>query len=214
MNARRPRRRAFTLLEVLLALSLLGALLVALNVFVFSMAEVWGKGRDERLFAQHARAVTVHVEELLRSAALSPAGGGLAMEEVRDERGSTQIELAFTLAEGSRLLDWPEQPLPDVAMSLGIEEGAGLRLHWRSRLEQTDTADTPRRLIVSPFVTSLGWEYYDESFRRWEILDQPKRDTDGTYPLPVRMKIGFAHGPLSLVRVVNIPTRGEGATPL
>ncbi len=214
MNARRLGRRAFTLIEVLLALSLLAGLLVALNVFVFSMAEVWGAGRDERLFAQHARAVSIHVEEMLRSAALSPAGTGLAMEEVRDDRGSTQVELAFTLAEGSRLLEWPDKPLPDVALSLGLEERAGLRLHWRSRLEQVETLDAPRRLILSPFVTSLSWEYYDENFRRWETLEEPKRETDGTYPLPVRLKLGFTHGKLALTRIIDIPTAGEGATPL
>ena len=77
--------RAFTLLEVLLAIALLGSLLVALNMFIFSMAEVWGKGREERLFAQHARAVSVHIEDLLRRAALSPEGGGLEVKEVKQE---------------------------------------------------------------------------------------------------------------------------------
>jgi prepilin-type N-terminal cleavage/methylation domain-containing protein len=208
-------RRAFTLIEVLLALALLGSLLIALNMFVFSMAEVWGKGREERLFAQHARAVSLHVEDLLRSAALGPAGEGLEVKEVKQEYGSETPGLAFTLAEGSRLITWPETPLPDVEMSLGVDEReGGLRLHWQSLLEMNRENEAPRSVAVSPFVVSMGWDYYDESFRRWETLETPKRETDGTYPLPRRLRLRFAHGDLKLERVLRVPARGEGATRL
>jgi len=199
-------------LEVLLAISLLGSLMVALNVFVFSMAEIWGEGKEERLFAQHARAVTVHVDELLRAAALGPAGGGLEMKEVKSECCGEAPEMAFTLAEGSRLLAWPEAPLPDVEMSLGLEKGGGLRLHWRSRIELRDGMDIPRRAIVSPFVVSLGWDYYDPNFRRWETMEEPKREADGTYLLPNRLRLRFAHGKLATERILQVPVRGEGAT--
>lgn len=206
--------RAFTLLEVLLAMALLGSLLVALNIFVFSMAEVWGKGREERLFAQHARAVAVHVEELLRQAALSPEGGGLEVKEVKIETGGEAPEIAFTLAEGSRLITWPEAPLPDVEMSLGVGEREGLRLHWQSRLEIDRENEAPRSVIVTPFVASMGWDYYDENFRRWETLESPKREVDGTYPLPRRIRLRFVHGKLSLERVLRVPSATEGATRL
>lgn len=196
-----------------MALSLLGVLLVALNSFVFSMAEVWGAGRDERLFAQHARAVTLHVEELLRSAARGPGGDGLAIKEVKLETGGDAPELAFTLAEGDRLLTWPETPLPDVEMSLGVVEREGLVLHWQSVLETRRDMEAPRSVKLSPFVVSLAWDYYDESFRRWETLEQPKQEVDGTYALPRRLRIRFEHGKLKAERVLRVPTATEGATP-
>ncbi len=214
VSSRASRRRAFTLLEVLLALALLGSLLVALNIFVFSMAEVWGKGRDERLFAQHARAVATHVEDMLRSAALGPEGGGLEMKEVKLETGGEAPQLAFTLAEGSRLLPWPESPLPDVEMSIGVDERAGLRLHWQSVLEMNRETEAPRSVVVSPFVASIAWDYYDENFRRWETLETPKREPDGTYVMPRRMRLRFAHGKLALERVIRVPVAKEGATRL
>lgn len=211
---RASRARAFTLLEVLLAIALLGSLLVALNIFVFTMAEVWGQGREERLFAQHARAVTVHVEELLRRAALGPEGGGLEVKEVKLESGGEAPQLAFTLAEGSRLIAWPEGPLPDVEMSLGVAEREGLRLHWQSRLEIDRDLEAPRSVVVTPFVVSMGWDYYDENFRRWETFEEPKREVDGTYPLPRRIRLRFLHGKLSLERVLRVPAATEGATRL
>ena len=210
---RRPRR-GFTLLEVLLALCLMAGLMLALNTFVFSMAEVWGKGRDERLFAQHARAVSAYVEELLRSASLGPEGSGLAVKEVRQETGGDAPELVFTMAEGSRLLSWPETPLPDVEMSFAIDKRGdkGLVLHWQSLLETRRDTEAPRTTVISPFVTSVGWDYYDESFKRWETLDDPKRETDGTYVVPKRLRLRFAHGKMTLERILQVPVRMEGVT--
>jgi prepilin-type N-terminal cleavage/methylation domain-containing protein len=209
---RSAARRGFTLIEVLLSLVLMGALLAALNMFVFSMAELWGKGKDERLFTQHARAATLHVEELLRAAATGPGGSGLSIKEVRQETGGERAELAFILAEGSRLLSWPEAPLPDVELSLTVEPGQGLGLHWRSVLEERDDFTRPRRAAVSPFVVSIGYDYYDESFRRWETLDEPRQEVDGTYPLPRRLRLRFEHGRLREERVLRVPARSEGAT--
>lgn len=216
ISPRHPRGgpRAFTLLEVLLALTLLGTLLVALNVFVFSMAELWGKGRDERLFLQHVRAVTKNVDETLRMAALSDAGSELAIAEMEDETGRENPELTFTLAEGGRLLDgaWPVQPLPDVDMSYGVVEGRGLCLRWHSRIETRRDQDPPR-VVVSPFVASIAWDYYDDTSKRWETLEEPKRETDQTYPLPSRMRLRFTQGAFKTERVITLPVKTEGITP-
>ena len=207
-------RGAFTLLEVLLALTLMGTLLVALNVFVFSMAEVWGKGRDERLFLQHVRAVTNHVDETLRAAALGPAGAALEIKEVEVDLGRREPQIAFVLAEGGRLVDsvWPEVPLPDVELSFGADERAGLVLRWQSRLETRRDQEAPRAATVSPFVKSLAWDYYDDGFKRWETLDAPRAEPDGTYPVPRRLRLRFELGALKAERVIDIPVRGEGAT--
>jgi prepilin-type N-terminal cleavage/methylation domain-containing protein len=204
--------KGFTLLEVLLALALLGSLLVALNVFVFSMAEAWGRGRDERLFAQHARAVTNHVEDLLEAASLGAVGDAPTVKEIRQENGGDAPKLTFTLPEGSRLLTWPEAPLPDVELSLSVDEGKGLIIGWQSRLEIRRDREAPRATVISPFVTSIGWEYYDASFKRWELLDEPKRENAGTYLVPQRMRLRFSHGKMNLERVLIVPVRGEGAT--
>ncbi len=212
LRVRRRNTKGFTLLEVLLALALLGSLLVALNVFVFSMAEAWGKGRNERLFAQHARAVTTHIEELLEAASIGATADGLAVREVKQDSGGNEPKLVFTLPEGSRLLAWPEAPLPDVELSLCVGQRGGLELGWQSRLEVNRDQEAPRVTVISPFVVSLGWEYYDTSFKRWELLEEPKRESDGTYSLPQRLRVRFAHGKLSLERTVQIPVHGEGAT--
>ena len=74
--------------------------------------------------------------------------------------------------------------------------------------------EAPRSVIVTPFVASMGWDYYDENFRRWETLEAPKREVDGTYPLPRRIRLRFVNGKLALERVLRVPGAKEGATRL
>jgi prepilin-type N-terminal cleavage/methylation domain-containing protein len=62
----------FTLLEVLLAVSIGSMLLVAMIAFAFSMGELWGNTSEPRLFEQHVRGVSRFLDNLLRQAEPPP----------------------------------------------------------------------------------------------------------------------------------------------
>src|SRR5690606_2748512 len=163
----RPARASgFTLLAVLLALALVALVLVALNTFIFSMGELWGRNRDLRLFDQHVRAVTRFLERELRHASLPPAvtAGDRAVEarEVEVEFGRQAELVTFGLRQGSRILAWPERPLPEVVCSLEVRPGTGLVLYWRSVLEERRGSDAPRAMVLTPLATALRYDYYDE----------------------------------------------------
>ena len=100
MNRRRSAR-AFTLLEVLMALALVMLMLVALNTFIFSMGELWGRNTDVRLFEQHVRAVTRFLGHELRTASLPPAARASAtpvgLQDIRPLNGATDTLLTFDL---------------------------------------------------------------------------------------------------------------------
>jgi prepilin-type N-terminal cleavage/methylation domain-containing protein len=84
-------RRGLTLLELLLALGLFALLMVAINTFVFSMGELWGRGAKERLFKQHARAVTHFLDRSFRESTLTSAfEGARAVEPAPATGGQTQ----------------------------------------------------------------------------------------------------------------------------
>jgi hypothetical protein len=137
------------------------------------------------------------------------------MKEIQAELGVGAPELSFVLAEGGRLIDgaWPETPLPDVEFSFGVDPWRpGLNLRWQSRIETRRADEAPRVTVVSPFVTGLAWDYYDDGFKRWETLEQPKREADGAYPLPSRMRLRFALGAMTAERIITLPVRAEGAT--
>lgn len=207
------RRAAFTLIELLLSLALVAMLLVALNQFVFSMGELWGQGGDQRLFDRHVRNATRFLEQTLQAAALPPAAAGtlsIAIQEVRPPAGSVENLLTFELPAGSRLLAWPEEPLPDVVCSLGMTQREGLMLYWHSRHEKHYADEPPRATVISPLVTALSYDYYNPDFRTWQNQRMPQRGTEGQWLAPTRLRLTFTYDRMTRETVVMLPTTSEG----
>lgn len=207
---RNPQRAGFTLLEILLALSLAGLVLVSMNTFVFSMTEIWGRNTDVRLFEQHARAVTRFLERELRAAALPPAAApgaaAIAPQEIRPKNGSSENLLTFELTEGSRLLTWPDRPLPEVVCSLQVRPREGLWLLWHSRLETRFEDDPPRETLITPLVTAITYDYYDPGFRTWKNEEQLRRDAGNEVEAPQRIRLKFTYRKMTHETEIMLPT--------
>lgn len=215
--ARPQRTSGFTLLEILLALALVSLVLVSMNTFIFSMGELWGRNADVRLFDQHARAVSRFLEAELRAAVLPPAAVAnatpIALQEVRPQNGSTENLLTFELPAGSRLFKWPERPLPEVVCSLQVRRGEGLLLLWRSRLEKNFDTDPPREVVVTPLVTELKYDYYDDQTSRWTTETTLKLNPQGEPTTPQRLRLNFSYGKQQREMVVTLPVAAQGLPP-
>lgn len=211
--ARRNSRRGFTLLEILLSLALVALLLTAMNTFVFSMGELWGQRADHRLFDQHVRAVTRFLESELRAAALPPAAKAnstpIALQEVRPQNGMMENMLTFELPSGSRLFNWPERPLPEVVCSFQARPNEGLVILWHSRLEKNFETDSPRETVVTPLVTGLTYDYYEDDLNRWTTETALKKDQQGQWMTPQRLRLKFTYNKMTRESVVTLPTPGE-----
>jgi prepilin-type N-terminal cleavage/methylation domain-containing protein len=213
-DSQRARARAFTLLEILLALALVSLMLIALNTFVFSMGELWGKNADVRLFDQHVRNMTRFLERELRLAVLPPAARvgatPIAGQDIRTLSGPSEVLLTFELPGGTRLIHWPERPLPEVVCSLQAREREGLVLLWHSRLEKDFENDPPREVVITPLVSKLEYEYYDPDFKRWTKETSIKKDAGGNPLPPQRLRLTFNYSKMSKETVVALPTPIEG----
>jgi len=219
-GAGRPRAtaRGFTLLEVLLSLALVALTLVALNTFVFSMGELWGKNADVYLFEQHTRAVTRFLEHELRTAVVPPAAvansAPIGVQEIRPQGGISDKLLTFELPAGSRLLVWPDpaRPLPEVVCSLQARENEGLILLWHSRLEKNFDTDPPRETVITPLVTAMSYDYYDADSARWTTETALKPDPAGGAALlvPQRLRLKFTYAKMTRETVITVPTAVEG----
>jgi prepilin-type N-terminal cleavage/methylation domain-containing protein len=210
--------RGFTLLEILLSLALVALTLVALNTFIFSMGELWGRNADVRLFDQHTRAVTRFLEHELRAAVLPPAAVArstpVGLQDIQPQGGASEKLITFELPAGSRMLVWPDpkRPLPEVVCSLQAREREGLILLWHSRLEKNFDTDPPRETVLTPLVTGLTYDYYDADTNRWTTETMLRPDPNGgTNPLlPQRLRLKFAYGKLTSESVVTLPAPAEG----
>lgn len=216
-RVRSPRRaakqRGFTLLEILLALALVSLVLVGVNTFVFSMGELWGRNADVRLFDRHTRSVTRFLERELRAAALPPAGRAdaapIGLQEIRPQNGMMENLLTFDLPGGSRFFTWPDRPLPEVVCSFQVRPNEGLVLLWHSRLEKNFESEPPRESVITPFVTAIAYDYYEEETKRWTSERMLKTDAQSKPVTPQRLRLTFTYGKLTRETVVTLPTPGQ-----
>jgi prepilin-type N-terminal cleavage/methylation domain-containing protein len=204
------KKGGFTLLEVLLSLAIVALILVAMNTFVFSMGELWGRRADLRLFDQHVDAVTRFLAGELRTATYPPAARSYATpvtgEPVTPQNGLPGNLITFELPAGSRFLSWPDRPLPEVICSLQAREGEGLFLLWHSRLETRFSDDPPRETLITPLVTALSYDYYDDSFKRWTTETTLRTDSNSQPVAPQRLRLRFAYRNLARETTVPVPT--------
>ena len=217
-HVRRRRAGGFTLVEVLVSLTLLAILLTALNMLVFSMAEVWGKGQQERVFAEHTRAVTRHVDDMLHLAqqTSTASGGGAALQPVKLQLpagGGEAVLLTFTLPNGDRLIPWNGEPLPDVVCSLAATPENGLVLYWQSRLDLQYGKEPPQALVLSRFGESIGYDYYDELMKSWKTTEDIQKDSSNNPQTPGRIRLRFVRDKQKIETVLTLPIVAAGVPP-
>ncbi len=213
---------AFTLVEVLISIALVGLLLVALNAFIFSMGELWGRGTDQRLFDQHMRAVTHFLDQELRAAVLPPVtrigDTPITGQEITPDGASSDNLLTFVLPEGTRLADAADESsprrvpiaLPEVVCSLQARDGEGLVLLWHSALETRFTEDPPRETVISPLVTALSYDYFDPNFKRWTTQTVLQKDNNGALEVPQRLRLTFTYNKVTHDTTITLPATTQG----
>jgi prepilin-type N-terminal cleavage/methylation domain-containing protein len=208
------RTRGFTILEILLAMFLVGLVLVGLNTFIFSMSELWGRNTDVRLFDQHVRAVTRFLQKEVMKASLPPNAGANAtpvgVQEITPSGGAQENMITYMELTGNRTLTWPANPLPEVFCSLQLRRDKGLYMLWHSDLENHFNDDPPRETLVSPFVTGIAYDYFDTDFNKWTTETTFRNDTSGNPLAPQRLRVTFTYDKMTREALIIIPKMGQG----
>ncbi len=209
-------KKGFTLIEVMFAVFMGSALLVAATAFVFALGELWGKGANVWLFQKHVRGVSRFLEQSFQTSGWRLEQGEVETPVYWSNRGGRAYQnkelLTFEMAESPGVLVWPETRLPYVVCSLEIEPEEGLYLLWRSRLEDDFGEEEPRKTLISPFVTQMKYFYIDLEAEdpEWEISEDPETETGGENILPQRIELIFEYEGREEKRQIVLPTLFEG----
>jgi prepilin-type N-terminal cleavage/methylation domain-containing protein len=208
------RRRGFTLIEIVLAMALVGLVLVGMNTFIFSMSELWGRNTDVRLFDQHVRAVTRFLQKEMVTATLPPAASvnstPVGIQSVTAVGASQENLITYMELSGNHILAWPDTPLPEVFCSLAVRRDKGLYMLWHSDLENHFNDEPPRETLISPFVTALSFDYYDTDFNKWTTETALRTDSSGNPVAPQRLRITFTYQKLTRETTVTVPATTQG----
>jgi len=209
-------RRAFTLLEIMFAVFMGAAILVAATTFVFSLGELWGKGANIWLFQKHVRGVSRFLEQSFQTSSWKLSNGEAESVVYWSNRGGREYEneelLTFELEKSPGVLVWSEDPLPYVVCSLELDDEDGLYLLWRSRLEEDFGEEEPRKTLISPFVKRIRYFYIDTEDENadWEVEEDPVKEADGTFTLPQRIEIVFEYEGREEKRQIPLPSLFDG----
>lgn len=163
---RRLRRRAFTLVETLLAFALLAGLLAAAVTMLFQVVSLWATQSDDAMLDQHVDGVDRFVRRLLAESGVRHIVLPTP-EQVERERAV----LALTDADGD--LPWIA-PLATAGGRLECRLAADaerrLWLCWNTAGELASGAVESHRTLLSEWVTFAGLYRLDKYGREWTLV--------------------------------------------
>ena len=103
----------------------------------------------------------------------------------------------------------PQPSLDQVEVYLFFDSSKGLSMLWHSILkEETETVDDLSRTLISPYIISLEYVYWDSRFGKWEIEKKPRDAEDSTeqeYLLPRAIQLSFVYENEIKIRTLSIP---------
>jgi len=181
--------RGFTLLEVLIALAIVGALLVIVLGGLRVAVAAWQQGEDRAEAHQHVRGVALSLARMVGGAYPYSAPRGEAPDPVVLFFGSGD-RLEFVTQAAPVPVD-PPVAFAAVAVALGdSSERPGLVIRQRALPNRSPFDDAPV-VFHDPAVTSLELRYLDETGAWQDAWDGRERGT----PRAVRVTLGTTiHG--------------------
>lgn len=202
------RQRGFTLLEVLIAISIVGALLViAFGGMRVAMA-AWRQGEDRAEAHQHVRAVAYTLSRALGASYPYRGTRGISPEQVV-LFASTAQRLEFVTQSPPLPI---QAPVAFTAVSIALDEASEPGLVIRERaLPNRDPFTEGTVVMRDPGVTSLDFKFLNEEGSWVDTWDG--QDTK-TIPRAVQVKLGVTlNGRVQVLPPITVTLRAAPVTP-
>ena len=219
--------KGFSLVEVLLALSIGGLVLLAASALLVTISQAWANRPATRdAFDAHVNGVSHFLGAVLEEASLS----SFALPKDKDVDlqypvGFSDAEdplIHFYLREAPPLFFSPYGSAARVHAYLYPKDGEGLSILWFSELQELEKNDEGRmepededelmKTLVSPFCKEIYYCYYGDEdagpddIKEWEIQDslQESEKGQGSYRIPAFIKLVFRWEDENLERTISL----------
>ena len=224
---KKDARRAFTLVEVLIALAIAGLVMTAATSLLVTISKAWADRPATRdAFDAHVNGVGRFLAALMDKATMPPGssaqGGPIRLDRPVGFSDADDPLISFFVREAPPLLVWPRGLAPRVHCYLFFEDGEGLSLLWYSDLQEMERGEDGKPVLededdlfktpISTLCEEITYCYYGEEgaaaddFKEWEKeTDLEENAENGSFRLPAFIQLRFRHAEEDLERVVTIP---------
>ena len=219
-------RKGFTLIEVLLALSIGSLVLVAATSLLITIAQAWANRPASRdAFLSHVNGVSNFLSIILEEASFSIAStAGDPLIDLKRPTGFSSTDdplVHFFLKEAPPLFFSPHGPAVRIHTFIYPDQDEGLSLFWFSELNEVEKSkegeielteeDDLQRTVISPFFKEMYYCYYGteddgkDDIKEWEISDQLlESDKTEKFRLPTQIKLVFRWDEEDLEKTITI----------
>ncbi len=224
------RAGGFSLIEILVAMTIGGFVLTAATMHIVSLGKIWTHDWSQRHYIHHKESLTAMLVQIFQEAdsGFSSIGvqGDIAGFRWDHPPGESTLDdplLRFYLKQPPGILISNPPLASSVVCYLYFEEDAGLSLLWYPLIEVRegeevafDDVDDLYRTNLSPFVSKVEFCYWDKEKEQWDIEEKPM-DEDDKFTMPDFLMISFRfdeeHEEGEYVSYVPLPP-SEKDTPL
>ncbi len=210
------KRRYFTLLEVLLALSIAAMVMMACSSMLFAMIKLSSTMENSKPLGKHMNSV----ERFLKSCFINsnfpedtPADlfgdnrsdeGTIRIGQHPDNSQSTKMQLAFGVIKDHPFFPSRNLFSREKLCWLDFREGDGLYLVWTFIYYEEQQSDSiVYEELISKYVTALNYWYYSDTYG-WEVEEDLSTSSSNEGIIPHFIQLVFSEGIDEVSRMISL----------
>lgn len=184
-----PWRVGFSLIELLLALTIGMLVMIGATSMLFFVGQLWQTSENMTQFEEHTESVSQFLEHIFESSRERVVWETLPGNTTLDD------ELLSLRVSGELPLFWLEDNsvVASAQAYLRVVADKGLILDWQTDEQADENQNKLNHTVLSQWVKSMEYAYYDLEDDQWEHAADKVEDDEGNPKMPNFIKLTFMH---------------------